>query len=102
MNWMPELFRIANLHGGDINHPEVIAWANKQWEESQDWRYELDDQTRFSSQSELAATLHIGKVRLARLITEGGDLFQFNGHKVRVNIDYLFEHVEKNAVGKPA
>jgi hypothetical protein len=102
MNWMPELFRLANQHGGDINHPDVIAWANKRWEESQEWRYELDGNTRFTSQSELATALHIGKVRLARLITSGGSVFEFNDHLVRVNVDYLLDHSEQLVGSQPA
>lgn len=32
MNWIPEMMKRAAKYGGDLDHPEVVAWAHEQWQ----------------------------------------------------------------------
>ena len=35
MNWIPEMMKRAAKYGGDLDHPEVVAWAHEQWQNDQ-------------------------------------------------------------------
>ncbi|MBC6498426.1 hypothetical protein H7R52_05515 [Weissella confusa] len=34
MNWIPEMMKRAAKYGGDLDHPEVVAWAHEQWQKA--------------------------------------------------------------------
>lgn len=72
MNWIPEMMKRAAKYGGDLDHPEVVAWAHEQWQKAaNEWRYEVDGEHRFRTQAELAAYLHVGKMQLTKFISKG-------------------------------